>query len=916
MDPTKEYAVKKDESGAVSITRQIPPQKQEKKKNNYRLPAFIVLSLLLFLGISSTLQFKDKLFDTLFPKPPSSASEDKWKTYDDAVKEGKTNQASKILMVKLKYDEESDPKISILDVKRRNGNPSFFIESHDYQIQVLDNQNQVIYTQSFNIPREINIERFTKDGSPSGSIEKLDKVSYTLAIPSIIGEAEIKILDPKGVTIVSSDIKKVESIDNKPDFKVKRGEDYIKEKQGFNLETMFVLLTPKKVVAQSPTPLPGNNGNGAVDFTFIGDNYTSADLQPGGKFDKDVEWLMTTLLNIEPFSTRYTRIISNKVLNTQDLECAGKYCNKDKATQIVIESGAPSEQIAILYNAPLREAASGGSTGGVVSSTLMNQEYSNYTFVHETGHSLGGLTDEYNMKSFTFDKVVDKNCFKGIPPNPDPVWQQVPQNSYYSGCYYYTSDYWRSSITSLMTNDVLKSNPPPKESIEFNPVSITYLNQAIDLYSLGGTGPGGYGNVGDSCDDPIKPDGCDCPLDSSCNSGYCSKDARPWVCAQAPPGYGTTQYICPSTSLSTTVSKEFTAAAPTGPTPVSIAETIPPTTSLQAPGKVGTYLTLPVYQQSIDANLICNDGSGGSGCNFLQSPRYCIDSTNACTPDIISSKAIFTSNNDVKKYVRYGSVDFSGNRESAKSEGFIIDDNAPIVNITNPSRDFLSTNPGVKFDIQVSFADISGISYVEVWWDKGSLCSKSNLLLNTYTCSFTVPFNASQGTHTIKVTATDNALLSTDSYRLITVNVLPPNPKLALTKYVKGSDQWSTTSNSPTTQGYTLNSTEPQQGYIYSSNGPVPAYPMDLPPIVNLYDCTEGSGSSLDHITGSAFLDSCSGKSNKVTLGYIYFPNDKRADTSLLYWCTSQSGDDYTSLYSNCWDATATNRGILGRVSK
>ena len=72
---------------------------------------------------------------------------------------------------------------------------------------------------------------------------------------------------------------------------------------------------------------------------------------------------------------------------------------------------------------------------------------------------------------------------------------------------------------------------------------------------------------------------------------------------------------------------------------------------------------------------------------------------------------------------------------------------------------------------------MSGISSVEVWFDNASMCYKKNPPVDqTYICSYQIPINASQGTHTIKVTAYDNAGFSTDSYRSVSATPYYPFP--------------------------------------------------------------------------------------------------------------------------------------------
>ncbi len=98
-------------------------------------------------------------------------------------------------------------------------------------------------------------------------------------------------------------------------------------------------------------------------------------------------------------------------------------------------------------------------------------------------------------------------------------------------------------------------------------------------------------------------------------------------------------------------------------------DTTDPSTSISLSGTMGWNNW---YTTDVQVTLTCSD-SGGSDCDFT---RYCIDSTNTCSPSI-SYSSTFAVSPEGTNYVRYRSTDNAGNQESTKSTQVLIDKTNP-----------------------------------------------------------------------------------------------------------------------------------------------------------------------------------------------------------------------------------------------
>lgn len=215
-----------------------------------------------------------------------------------------------------------------------------------------------------------------------------------------------------------------------------------------------------------------NNTAPLLDITFLSDKFTDFDL-----FHSKVEAFKNKLLEFEPFKSRASQISFHYFDNNLDLGCTyeddrGIRCDISTIMQVISNSGLPADNIAVLhFDDPSKYCGSVNEIGGGISAICANNINSASTFVHEIGHSLGGLYDEY---TYGTDGIIDnqphKNCYAGTPPAAQ--WNGVVANGDYgSNCSYY--NWATSSKGSIMSF---------YSYLYFNKISQDYINSAIDNF--------------------------------------------------------------------------------------------------------------------------------------------------------------------------------------------------------------------------------------------------------------------------------------------------------------------------------------------------------------------------------------------------------------------------------------------------
>lgn len=180
-----------------------------------------------------------------------------------------------------------------------------------------------------------------------------------------------------------------------------------------------------------------------VDIVILGDGYTADEMD---KFRADIDRLTDYLFSIEPFKSR------KKDFNIRGVETPSATSGVHKPhpgvhnrTPLGIQySSFDSERYALSYaNKEIRDAAStvpyefmyvlinertygGGGIYKLYASVAVDNKFSDYIFVHEFGHHMAALADEYYSSSVSY---------------------QMPE---------ITTEPWEANITALLDKDNVK----------------------------------------------------------------------------------------------------------------------------------------------------------------------------------------------------------------------------------------------------------------------------------------------------------------------------------------------------------------------------------------------------------------------------------------------------------------------------
>jgi hypothetical protein len=349
-----------------------------------------------------------------------------------------------LLEATLHYDADASPQLAIASLVRRPGTASVAppVADAGYVAEVLGTRGDVIDSASIELPTFAE-DPPPQDGDPSSSGVLQKTVDFAVTLPWSDAATTLRIRDAMAIDLDTRTL------------------------AGVPLELERVPATTfRGADPTGPIAVPLLAGP-TLDIAFVADGYTAATMQ---QFRDDTARFSAALLTFEPFHSRASQIVFHAVENTTNLGCAYQgrliLCNTAAATSAVNSSGVSYDKIVVVVN----NATYGGSGGAIA--MAYNGSLGPSVFVHEFGHSLGGLLDEYVAYSGgSNDGAVHKNCFAGSPPAA--AWSGiVATSSYYLECNY--PGWYRSTPDSLMRT---------LSAAYFNTVSRNALVAAINTYA-------------------------------------------------------------------------------------------------------------------------------------------------------------------------------------------------------------------------------------------------------------------------------------------------------------------------------------------------------------------------------------------------------------------------------------------------
>lgn len=375
---------------------------------------------------------------------------------------GKARRAIKVLQVNLTFNQEGSLPIIVNSVERKRGRSfqTYLHEEGQFTLKVLDVNRQYVFQTRFDAPTEIHVPPMEHDEPTEGQvIEKLKRVDFALTIPFFEDARLLQILE-EDVILAEYSLSYLPEVKTKDRFKSRRGEATPKQSR---LQLLDAYISDEASAA--------TNDGTALDVAIVGDNYTQTDL---ALFHQNVDKVIAHMMTYEPYKTRASQILFHRVENTSvDLLC--KYststarlltCNGTSVTNFVNNAGAPYDKIIVL----VKSSTYGGSGGNI--SVSYNGTSMPYITVHEFGHSLASLLDEYNLYTTngTINNTTYANCYAGTPPNA--LWSDLTGVTYAKGCKY--PNWYRSSPCSIMQSLSCRY---------FNEVSKQAINAKLDFYA-------------------------------------------------------------------------------------------------------------------------------------------------------------------------------------------------------------------------------------------------------------------------------------------------------------------------------------------------------------------------------------------------------------------------------------------------
>jgi hypothetical protein len=181
-------------------------------------------------------------------------------------------------------------------------------------------------------------------------------------------------------------------------------------------------VNPAELVHSEKVDVLYNNGPASekLDIVILGDGYTAAEM---GKFQKDAKRMADVLLSHEPFLKRKADINIRAVETPSQVSGVAKpHPGVFKRTALSAHYGSfDSERYVLSYdNQTIRDVASavpydcmvilvnertygGGGIYNLYTTVSVDNLFGEYIMVHEFGHHLGALADEYYTSSVSYE---------------------------------------------------------------------------------------------------------------------------------------------------------------------------------------------------------------------------------------------------------------------------------------------------------------------------------------------------------------------------------------------------------------------------------------------------------------------------------------------------------------------------------
>ncbi|MDP3703058.1 MAG: Ig-like domain-containing protein [Candidatus Omnitrophota bacterium] len=384
----------------------------------------------------------------------------RWQTPEELIGQGHLAAPGSILEVHFSYDADAAPSLRVKRAVVKEGYaPQYEPLDAGYVLSLHSERGDTLSSLVFQIPNQVFNPPPEGDEPADGSPLILRAVEFALTVSLVPEAVELRVTDPQGLLLIEESLGKAPVHRNRPNFRSLPAEP---SSDGSAPWDWWM-----------PSAEAATTDGMVLDVAFVGDNYTSTDLLT---YQQDVDRVLAHMMTYEPYALRSAQLLFHSVDNTTvDLGCVHNTtttrlitCNQSTVTSVVNDAGAPYDKIVVL----VKDSTYGGS-GSSAMAVSYNGGSAEQVVVHEFGHTLGSLLDEYNLYSTngTVDGRTYVNCYAGAPPNT--VWDGlVAASDYAQGCKY--PNWYRSSSCSIMKSLSCRY---------FNAVSQRQLNTKLDVYA-------------------------------------------------------------------------------------------------------------------------------------------------------------------------------------------------------------------------------------------------------------------------------------------------------------------------------------------------------------------------------------------------------------------------------------------------
>lgn len=174
----------------------------------------------------------------------------------------------------------------------------------------------------------------------------------------------------------------------------------------------------------------GGDPHGCVDIAIVGEGYTAAE---AAKFEADVNRFTEVMINHEPYKSHSDRInVRGVLLPSQESGCDEPSRGVHKRTALgctfdflgserymLTEDNRAMRDIAqavpydVLYIMVNHERYGGGGIYNLFCTFTSDNQWSEYVFLHEFGHSFAGLADEYYTSNVAYTDFYPRGVEPG-----------------------------------------------------------------------------------------------------------------------------------------------------------------------------------------------------------------------------------------------------------------------------------------------------------------------------------------------------------------------------------------------------------------------------------------------------------------------------------------------------------------------